>query len=129
MSAPLIKLGEKAYLFGGYTKEQPVYLSDYWVNRVIVVIANNFIPSIRSHTTRQQVLDLAKMTWSKVTPTVQLPLVNLPIGRYGHSMLPIPNLQTIIMFGGQSGLQRKNFSLSMKTSAEVTNNFISGVWL
>jgi hypothetical protein len=44
MSAPLIKLGEKAYLFGGYTKEQPVYLSDYWVKRVIVVIANSFIP-------------------------------------------------------------------------------------
>ena len=42
-------------------------------------------------------------------------------------MLPIPNLQTIIMFGGQSGLQRKNFSLSMKTSAEVTTNFISGI--
>jgi hypothetical protein len=67
------------------------------------------------------------MTWSKVIPTVQLPLVALPVGRYGHNMLPISNLQTIIMFGGQSGLQRKNFSLSMKTSAEVTNNFIAGV--
>jgi hypothetical protein len=57
---------------------------------------------------------------------VQLPLVDLPIGRYGHNMLPIENLETIIMFGGQSGLQRKNFSLSMKTSAEVATNFISG---
>jgi hypothetical protein len=42
-------------------------------------------------------------------------------------MLAIDKLQTIIMFGGQSGLQRKNYSLSMKTSAEVSNNFISGV--
>ncbi len=43
-------------------------------------------------------------------------------------MLGIANLQTIIMFGGQSGLQRKNFSFSMKTSAEVATNFVSGGW-
>jgi hypothetical protein len=75
---------------------------------------------------RYQVLDLLKTSWQRVTPTVQLPREAPPIGRYGHVMLGIPDLQTIIMFGGQSGLQRKNFSLSMKTSAEVATNFISG---
>ncbi len=75
---------------------------------------------------RHQVLDLLKIEWQRVTPTVQLPREMPPIGRYGHVMLGIPDLQTIIMFGGQSGLQRKNFSLSMKTSAEVATNFISG---
>ena len=75
---------------------------------------------------RYQVFDLLKISWQRVTPTVQLPREAPPIGRYGHVMLGIPDLQTIIMFGGQSGLQRKNFSLSMKTSAEVATNFISG---
>lgn len=104
MGASLLRIGDELVLYGGFVKDSPFFLSEWWSVQ---------LEPYANHIDGGRLSQSTKLSWKRIEPESKRPEKKVFKGRYGHTVLvsqhqPLPGVGTdadlqaiFIVYGGR----------------------------